>query len=216
MAIRPHISLLKSLQACGEARTWAATQPDLETCWRTCNRTEWMIWLLHELGHQDDKAYRLYTCWCVRNTPLADGRTTWDLLTDDRSKAAVEVAEKFAIGEATQDELAAAWAAARAAWEAAWDAARAAGATGAAGAAAWAARAAGAAGDAIRAAGATGAAGAAAWAAEAAARAAGAAGAAAWAAQANYLRGIFPFAVLQDLVTNYLKTPASVAEKESV
>lgn len=78
---------------------------------------------------------RLYACWCVRNTPLGDGRTVWDLLTDPRSRHAVEVAERYADGLATDEELDAARAAARnAARAAARDAARA-----AARAAAWAA-----------------------------------------------------------------------------
>ena len=71
---------------------------------------------------------RLWGCWCVRNTPISGGRTTWDLLTDERSRNAVEVAEKFARGEATSEQLdaarAAAWdAAGDAAWDAAGDAA---------------------------------------------------------------------------------------------
>jgi hypothetical protein len=74
---------------------------------------------------------RLFGCWCVRNTKLADGRTVWDLLTDERSRRAVEVAEAHIDGKATSAELAAAWAAA---WDAAWAAA-----SPAAWAAAWAA-----------------------------------------------------------------------------
>ena len=54
------------------------------------------------------RVLRLWGCWCVRNTKLADGRTTWDLLTDIRSRNAVEVAERFAVGGATREELAAA------------------------------------------------------------------------------------------------------------
>jgi hypothetical protein len=85
-----------------------------------------------------DSILRLIATECVRKTPLHDGRTVWDLLTDPRSRNAVEVAEKFAHGKATREELAAAraaaWDAARAAARAAaWDAARA-----AASAAAWA------------------------------------------------------------------------------
>jgi hypothetical protein len=48
---------------------------------------------------------RRFACWCVRNTPLHDGRMVWDLLTDERSRAAVEVAERYADGLATDDEL---------------------------------------------------------------------------------------------------------------
>jgi len=66
---------------------------------------------------------RLWGCWCIRNTKLADGRTVWDLLADPRSRNAVETAERFAQGEATREELAAAGAAAGAAWDAAWAAA---------------------------------------------------------------------------------------------
>ena len=71
---------------------------------------------------------RLWGCWCIRNTPIGGGKTVWDLLTDERSRNAVEVAELFARNEVTRKELAAAraaaWAAARdAAWDAAWAAA---------------------------------------------------------------------------------------------
>jgi len=186
--MKPHLELLDKLGACAEAQVFAHTVPDLETAWNTCKRPDWMIWLLNKLRFQDDQTYRLYACRCVRDTPLADGRRVWDLLTDQRSRTAVEVAEKFANGNATQNEMAAARAAAGdAAWAAraaVWDAARAvwAAARAAAGDAAWAAgAAAGAAGAAA------GAAGAAAWdatwdAAWAAGAAAGAAGAVARAA----------------------------------
>jgi len=89
--------------------------------------------------------WRLYAVWCARQVQ--------HLMTDPRSLAALDVAERYANGKATADELAAARAAARAAawgaawaavWDAAWDAARdaardAAGvaARGAAGAAVW-------------------------------------------------------------------------------
>ena len=81
----------------------------------------------------------MYAFWCVRQV--------WHLLTDERSRTAVVTAEKYARGEATQEELAAAraaaWDAAGAAGGAAWDAARYAAwdaaweAYGAAGGAAW-------------------------------------------------------------------------------
>jgi len=119
------------------------------------------LWCLQAVdGH--DREIRLYAVWCARQVQ--------HLMTDKRSLDAIDVAERFANGLATENELDIAWDAAGAAWDAAraaaWDAARA------------AARAA--AGDA---AGAAGAARAAAWAARAAARAAGAAGVARFAAR---------------------------------
>ena len=83
------------------------------------------LWCLRAVtGH--DRELRLYAVWCARQVQ--------HLMTDPRSIAALDVAERHADGLATDDELAAAWAAAWAARAAAWDAARA-----AARAAAWAA-----------------------------------------------------------------------------
>ena len=85
---------------------------------------------------QHEREWRLYAVWCARQVQ--------HLMTDPRSIAALDVAERYASGEATQDELtvadAAAWGAVdAAAWgavdAAAWDAARA--AANAARAAAW-------------------------------------------------------------------------------
>jgi hypothetical protein len=68
----------------------------------------------------------MIACRCVRETPVADGRKVWDLLTYDCSREAVEIAERYADGDATDEQLAdAAWAAratARAATHAAWNA----------------------------------------------------------------------------------------------
>ena len=80
-----------------------------------------------------DKEWRLFAVWCARQVR--------HLMKDSRSLNALDVAERFANGLATEDELKAAWdAAGDAAWDAAWSAARtAAGAAGAAAEAAWAA-----------------------------------------------------------------------------
>ena len=60
-----------------------------------------------------------FACWCVRYTPIGEGRVLWDLLTDERSRAAVETKERWLYGSANDDELAAARDAARAAARAA-------------------------------------------------------------------------------------------------
>jgi hypothetical protein len=66
------------------------------------------------------KEWRLFAVWCARQVE--------HLMTDERSKRACDVAERYALGQATDEELAAARDAARdaawAAWDAAWDAAR--------------------------------------------------------------------------------------------
>src|SRR5512139_2145039 len=61
--------------------------------------------LLRKIETWTERSAREFACWCVRNTPARDGKTTWDFLTDERSKNAVEVSERFAAGEATETEL---------------------------------------------------------------------------------------------------------------
>ena len=168
--------------ACADGRKWA-----LETGCATMREIwdredldpEYRLWIATRQGVMSNKDLRLFSCWCVRQI--------WHLLTDIRSRNAVEVSERYDTGDATDEELTSAWEAAgeagEAAREAAGEAARAA-AREAAGAAARAA-----AWEAARAA-----ARAAAW--EAGAAAWAAAGAAAWeaaraaarAAQVNQLK----------------------------
>ncbi|WP_422865812.1 hypothetical protein [Burkholderia multivorans] len=80
------------------------------------------IWTLRCVSGAD-RDLRLFAVWCARQVE--------HLMEDQRSKDALNVAERFANGDASDEELAAAWAAA---WVAAGDAAGA-----AARAAAWAA-----------------------------------------------------------------------------
>ena len=78
------------------------------------------LWCLRAVaGH--DREIRLYAVWCARQVQ--------HLMPDERSITALQVAEDFANGVATAEQLdaarAAAWAAARdAALDATWDAAR--------------------------------------------------------------------------------------------
>ena len=84
---------------------------------------EWLLWTATRPGVFPDSVLRKLACRFVRETPLADGRKVWDLLTDERSRRVVEVAERYADGKATAQELAAAYAA-YAAYAAAYDAVR--------------------------------------------------------------------------------------------
>lgn len=101
--------------ACIKGREWAlANCKDMAEAWDKA-KPEWLIWIATRDGVLDDRTLRLFACWCARQV--------WHLLTDERSRNAVEVAERYANGAATGNELAAAaeaWAAAvRATWAAA-------------------------------------------------------------------------------------------------
>jgi hypothetical protein len=123
------VQFCKETNACSDGEDFAAKHKTMAEVWDNCPKVDWLTWILDAIdAPHDEKAMRLFACWCVRNTPLEDGRKVWDLLTDDRSRNAVAVAERFANSEATGSELHAAGAAARDAAGVAWAAAGAAGA----------------------------------------------------------------------------------------
>ena len=111
--------------ACPEGREWAlANCQTMAEVWRDA-RPEWLIWVATRNGVLTDRELRLFAVWAARRVQ--------HLMTDARSVAALDVAERFANGHATEKELAAACAAVRAAsghaaraaaCAAAWDAAR--------------------------------------------------------------------------------------------
>jgi hypothetical protein len=124
------IDFAENHNAC-ESGVTRALDHGIETMQELWNTTNWnhedRIWVATRKGVLTDRELRLFACWCVRQV--------WHLLTDERSRNAVEVAEQYANGNATEKELAAAsdaaWAAvcdaaSAAAWAAAWAAARAA------------------------------------------------------------------------------------------
>jgi hypothetical protein len=92
-----------------------------ESEWLACTSPYEMLECLRMRRKASDRKWRLFTCACWRGI--------WHILTDDRSRQAVEVAEQFADGAATNEQLDTAWAAAAVARAAeavtpAWDAAR--------------------------------------------------------------------------------------------
>jgi hypothetical protein len=106
---------LNKHQACEAGANWALTTgcETVEQIWQRDDlKAEWRIWIATRPGVLPDSTLRKFACRCVREV--------WHLLTDERSRKAVEVAEKYADGLATDDDLAAARAAA---WDAAWAAA---------------------------------------------------------------------------------------------
>lgn len=100
-------------KVCPEGLAWALENgKTMLQIWKHPElKYEWLIWISTRAGVLDDRTLRLFAVWSARQVQ--------HLMTDPRSIAALDVAERFANGEATQNELsaagAAAWAAARAA-----------------------------------------------------------------------------------------------------
>ena len=106
---------LRKLQACDEAVIWSRPYPDLRSAWDACEHADWMCWLLVHLYPPTEGRVRLVLCACARTAlrHVPDG--------EDSPRLAIETAERYARGEATDEELARASAsAARAASDAAW------------------------------------------------------------------------------------------------
>ena len=110
---------LKQHGACKDGAKWAKSiSGDMSDVWNAMikqGKHDWLIWTATRPDVFPVSVLRKLACRFIRETPLSDGRKAWDLLNDERSRRAVEVAELYADGKATYEELQAAYAAAYAA-----------------------------------------------------------------------------------------------------
>ena len=98
---------LRKHDSCEDGLEWAVENcKTMEDVWNTA-KPEWLIWIATRGGVLPEMDLHRFACWSVRQV--------WDLLTDERSRNAIEVKEKWTEGQATDKELTAAGAAARAA-----------------------------------------------------------------------------------------------------
>jgi hypothetical protein len=97
-------SLLHKLGACKEGLEWARGKSWHEQ-WDTCENSGWMLWALDKLGYSNHPVLGRYACDCARYTPIGDGKTVQDRMTDASSRNAVSVAENYLDGRATIEEL---------------------------------------------------------------------------------------------------------------
>ena len=117
--------------ACSEGRDWAIKNcQTMDNVWHTA-RPDWLVWVATRPGVLTDRDFRLFAVFAARRVQR--------LMTDPCSIAAIDIAERYAYGEATDEELSAAWDAASDAAQAAAEAAAEAAAKDAAWDAAWAA-----------------------------------------------------------------------------
>ncbi len=94
-------------QACEEGKEWAlASCASMKEVWEKA-KPNWLFWVATRPSVLTDKELRLFAVFCARQVQ--------HLMTDPRSIEAIDVAEKYAQGKASDDELARARAAARAA-----------------------------------------------------------------------------------------------------
>jgi hypothetical protein len=103
------VEFCKATRACDVGREFALRHETMAEVWDACPRTDWLIWICRKVDWMPaPRTLRLYAVWCARYTPIGDGHVTGDLLTDPRLLAALEVAERYAHGRATDAELVAA------------------------------------------------------------------------------------------------------------
>lgn len=88
-------TLLADMNACTEAIEWVGDR-DLQKAWEECERGDWMLWLAGRSG------INLRTLTLVK---ARCAKLVIHLMEDERSRKAVEVAEKFGLGQATREEL---------------------------------------------------------------------------------------------------------------
>jgi hypothetical protein len=89
-------SVLAEMGACREAVAWVGTRT-LTEAWAQCERADWMLWLAAKV--LDRKLLVLAACACAR-TALVHVPPG-----EDRPLRAIETAERWARGEATEEEV---------------------------------------------------------------------------------------------------------------
>lgn len=87
---------LIELDACEPAIEWAKNKT-WEEIYRQCERGDWLLWLFQKMNPGDLQLITLAKARCAN--------TVRHLMGDERSRNAVDVAERFGLGNATLEEL---------------------------------------------------------------------------------------------------------------
>ena len=89
---------LKKHNSCNDAIVWLRTQPDIESAWANCERSDWLFWLLEKLNALTEHDH-LAISIAMMDTPLHDGRIVEDLLSDERGIAFMALKRQRMNGE---------------------------------------------------------------------------------------------------------------------
>jgi len=90
------IAILNKLGTCEEAMEWLSSQTSLQQAWGSCERGDWMLWLITALKMNE------------RKLSLTKGRVAKEvvhLMNDEKSIAAVQAAIDYGNEEISRDEL---------------------------------------------------------------------------------------------------------------
>lgn len=83
-----------NLRACSDARKWVGRK-SLRVAWATCDRPDWMMWLVRAVGGIESNLSVRIVCGCAREAlPYAGSATAV-------STAAIDLAERRAGGDLT-------------------------------------------------------------------------------------------------------------------
>ena len=103
-AKRPHWSvLLASVQPCSDALAWAGTQSSATTAWTTCDRGDWLLWLVATVmggapESAEQKRVVAAAVGCARLAlPIYEARYPRDL----RVRTCLDTTERWTKGTAT-------------------------------------------------------------------------------------------------------------------
>ena len=87
---------INQFEACIDAVEYYDTKESFEQAWKDCPRGDWMLWIARRLG-VDRRNFFLAKALCAK--------TVIHLMKDERTRKAVEVAEKYGLGHVTETEL---------------------------------------------------------------------------------------------------------------
>jgi hypothetical protein len=101
MSINMVRAFAKKRGACMEAREWLATQTDPRVAWGLCERPDWMIWYAGR-RNVDRKVLVRIACECAKTALQFVSEN------ENRPRLAIEVAERWIVGDAAIEEVRAA------------------------------------------------------------------------------------------------------------